>query len=240
MSDRTISVFGSGEFEPWSVEVDQAALDRATSGDGSVVVVPAASAPEGNDVFDEWARKGVAHYESMGVQSRVSALKSRADAHSGEIIAQLEGASFIYFSGGNPAYLADILRDTPMWAAIVKAVEDGMSLAGCSAGACFLGEVAPDSGSDTLNPESWAAQGLRLLPDVAFGPHWDMIDTWIPGAKEFILSNIPDGVKFVSIDENTAALGNGSSWTAFGAGQITVRQNGEESGPYRAGDTFDF
>jgi len=71
MGDRTFSVFGSGEFLPWSVEVDRYALSLATSGDGSVVVIPAASAMEGNDVFFDWARKGIAHYDSMGVESRV-------------------------------------------------------------------------------------------------------------------------------------------------------------------------
>src|SRR5436190_5820890 len=182
MIERTISVFGSGEFDPWAVEPDRAALDRASAGDGSVLILPTASAPEGTDIFDDWARKGLEHYGSMGVESRVSALKTRADAHDDSVIAQIDGASMLYFSGGNPAYLSDTLRDTPFWAAVVQAVAGGVALAGCSAGACALGEVAPDSGVSDLSTDSWSVKGLRYLEGVSFGPHWDMLETWLPGA----------------------------------------------------------
>ena len=139
MAKRIFSIFGSGEFLPWSVEVDRYAMALATAGDGSVVVIPAASAMEGDDVFADWARKGTTHYESMGVESRVSALKTRDDAFSEDHIAQLEGASMFYFSGGNPAYLADTLRGSPFWTAIVDAVDGGAVIAGCSAGASTTG-----------------------------------------------------------------------------------------------------
>lgn len=237
---KTFAVFGSGEFTPWSEEVDRYALDRATTGDGSVVIVPAASAPEGNDVFDDWARKGVAHYESMGVPARVSALKHRADAFDDDFISQLEGASMFYFSGGNPAHLADTLRDSPFWAVVVKAVDAGAAIAGCSAGACFLGEVAPNSGSDDLNPEKWATDGLRLLPGTSFGPHWDMLETWIPGIHEFIRTNTPEDIRLVTLDEDTAMVGDGETWRVFGAGKVTVSLDGTSTGPFRAGDTVSF
>ena len=41
----------------------------APAGDGSVVIIPAASAPEGHDVFDDWARKGLDHYGAMKVEA---------------------------------------------------------------------------------------------------------------------------------------------------------------------------
>jgi cyanophycinase-like exopeptidase len=238
--DRTFSVFGSGEFMPWSVEVDRYALQRASAagtGDGSVVVIPAASAPEGDDVFDSWARKGIAHYSSMEVPVRVSALKTRADAHSDDHVAQLEGASMFYFSGGNPAYLADILRDTPFWKAILDAVGSGAALAGCSAGACVMGETAPDPTRMSLSPESWAAEGLRVLPGLAFGPHWDMMETWIPGIHSFIVSNTPDGCRLVALDEDTAMVGDGKLWQVFGVGAVQVYE-AEDPAAYRAGEEF--
>ena len=45
---RTFLLMGSGEFEPWSNEIEAAALDGRT---GPVVVLPTASSTEGEDVF---------------------------------------------------------------------------------------------------------------------------------------------------------------------------------------------
>ena len=52
---KTLELMGSGEFEPWSEEVDRFSLSRADFGDGSVVILPTASAPEGDEVFNRWA-----------------------------------------------------------------------------------------------------------------------------------------------------------------------------------------
>lgn len=70
-------MMGSGEFEPWSEEVERAALDGRS---GPVAVVPTASASEGDRVFDRWAQMGLDHYASMGVEARVIPIKNREDA----------------------------------------------------------------------------------------------------------------------------------------------------------------
>lgn len=243
MTDRTIAAFGSGEFQPWSEEVDRYAISRATTGDGSVVIIPAASAPEGADVFNNWAKMGLEHYERMGVDARVSALKARADAFSDDHIAQLKGASMYYFSGGNPAYLADTLRHSPFWTAIVEQLDAGASIAGCSAGACIMGDIAPDSTTNEEMfqgkwPAHWYTSGLSILPDMMFGPHWDAIDGWIPGMTNFIRKEIPEGTTLIAIDEDTAMVGDIELFRVFGAGRVEVAPGGETSTVYHAGDTF--
>jgi cyanophycinase len=236
---RTYSLFGSGEFLPWAIDVDRAALERATAGDGSVVVLPLASAQEGEGVFGDWARRGLRHYEAMGVNVRVSALQDRSGTSDDDLIAQLEGASMYYFSGGNPAYLADTLRDTPFWQTIVEAVDSGAVLAGCSAGACFIGETAPDPTREDRSAKSWYVQGLRLLPGVSFGPHWDMLDTWQAGLTEFIASNIPSEQRLVAIDEDTAMIGDGTNWAVMGNGRVQVYAGGVRvGGPFERDAVF--
>ena len=94
----TFALMGSGEFEPWSVEMDREVLARA-NGDGRVVILPTASAKEGDEVFDDWAAKGLAHYASFGIPAEVIPLKVRDDASRPELIARLEGASVAFFSG---------------------------------------------------------------------------------------------------------------------------------------------
>ena len=52
---RTFLLMGSGEFEPWSTEIERAALEGRT---GPVAVLPTASSTDGDTVFDRWGRMG--------------------------------------------------------------------------------------------------------------------------------------------------------------------------------------
>jgi len=51
--NRWFLLLGSGEFEPWSEEAERAAVLEAAP---TVAILPTASAPEGDAVFDRWAR----------------------------------------------------------------------------------------------------------------------------------------------------------------------------------------
>jgi hypothetical protein len=62
-SGRTFLLMGSGEFEPWSDEIEAAALDGRT---GPVAVLPTASSTEGEDVFGRWGRMALEHYATAG------------------------------------------------------------------------------------------------------------------------------------------------------------------------------
>ena len=73
------SLLGSGEFQPWSEVADRWLLDRA-EGDGRVLILPTASAPEGDGVFDRWASMGLEHFASLGMTAEVVRLKVRLDA----------------------------------------------------------------------------------------------------------------------------------------------------------------
>lgn len=240
MGSRVISIFGSGEFQEWSEEVDRFALDRASAGDGSVVIIPTASAPEGEDVFLSWASLGLEHYERMEVRARVSGLKYRADAYSEDHVAVLEGASMFYFSGGNPAFLADTLRDTPFWQTIMRGVDQGVVLAGCSAGACIMGEMAPDSNRAPSEIDSLFVPGLQVMPGYTFGPHWDMLPTWAPGLQNLILGAVPEGCTLVTLDENTAIVGDGTTFQVFGSGQVGIAADGAITASHLTGETLTF
>src|SRR5207247_11167709 len=64
------ALLGSGEFEPWTAEVDRWLLER-TIGSGRVLILPTASAPEGDAVFNRWGDMGLAHYEELGIPAEV-------------------------------------------------------------------------------------------------------------------------------------------------------------------------
>jgi cyanophycinase len=218
---RSFALLGSGEFDPWTASVDRWLVGRPGVPRPRVLILPTASAAEGDDVFDMWARKGLAHYAELGIEAEVLPLKTREDAARTELSAALDEAAVVYFSGGNPAYLAATVRDTAFWSALTDALTHGLAYAGCSAGVACLGDIAPDSAREEFDEELWQP-GLRLFPGYWFGPHWDALDGFAPGLTDFIISEVPEDSTLVGIDENTALVGDGQSWDVVGVGGVHV------------------
>jgi len=212
---RTFLLLGSGEFEPWTHDVESRVLADAT-GDGSVVILPTASATEGDAVFDRWGRMGLQHYAEVGRRAEVLPLKRREDAFREELAERVEGASLVYFSGGKPQHLANVLRDTPLLDAILRVMDRGAVWAGCSAGAMVVSRSR-----DGARGSSWLF-GLGLVPHASFGVHWDRAAK-IPGLAWWMTSRLPGATWFVGIDEHTAILGDGERWEVFGRGGVDVR-----------------
>ena len=229
------ALLGSGEFAEWTHEVDRWLLDRAT-GDGRVVVVPTASSPEGDAVFDDWASRGLAHYAAAGIPVEVLPVRDRVDADDAAMVAQLGNASIIFFSGGNPAYLARTLADTALWLAVKRGLDRGMAYAGCSAGIASLGQMAPDSTVSHLDESLWQP-GLALFPNAWFGPHWNALDRYAPGLTERFAASVPEGQLLVGVDEDTAMVGDGKSWRVLGRSGVHVRESAAWS-THASGSTF--
>ena len=225
MTSLVMGLLGSGEFEPWAEAVDRWLLERARVGDGSVLILPTASAPEGDEVFDGWAEKGLAHYRRLGVEAEVLPLKTRGDAGEERFIAALERASMAFVSGGNPAYLASALNGTPFWEALKRALGRGLAYGGCSAGVAALGERSPDSSLDKLTEEFWQP-GLGLFPGMYFGPHWDALDGYVPGLRDFFVAAVPPTGRLLAVDEDTAVVGDGARWSVVGSGAAHLLQGG--------------
>jgi len=218
-----IALLGSGEFEPWAEEGERLLLSAA-NGDGSVAILPLASAPEG-ETYADWAHKGLEHFDGLGVPARVVEVKESADAFKEELVGQLERASLTFFSGGNPAYLADAVNGTRLGRALLDALERGAGLAGCSAGACLFGEAAPESVTDRVEEKLWVS-GLRLLPKVWVVPHWDALGDEV---REYFLTHIPAEGVAVGIDENTMLVRVADRWSIHGRGSVFIRADGRET-----------
>ncbi len=233
MTGPSWGLLGSGEFEPWSRAVDTWLLERA--GPGPVLILPTASSREGAEVFDRWGAKGMAHFAGAGIESEVVPIVDRADADRPQIVERLDGAAMVYFSGGNPWYLAEALRGSAFYARMLERISEGMAYAGCSAGVACLAEKTFDS--DTEDFSEVFKPGLGLFRRVLFGPHWNMLDTWIPGATDFIVASVGEGETFFGIDEDTAMVGDGDSWQVLGAGSVHVRTAGEWT-QHAGGDSF--
>jgi cyanophycinase len=232
MSDYAF--LGAGEFEDWHHDVDRRLL---AGRDGRVLVLATASAREGDEVYDGWVAKGLAHYEALGVPAHAPALRRREDADDPQIVGALEDAALVFFSGGNPAYLASVLTGSAFWDALRRRVDEGATAyAGCSAGVAALSD--PTFDSDAEDPEHIWKPGLGYFPGVLFAPHWDTVETWIPGAHAFITASAPTGGSLIAIDEDTAIVGDGATWNVMGKGRVAVYENGAWGEPIAAGASF--
>jgi cyanophycinase len=224
-----IALLGSGEFEPWAEEGERILLSLA-SGDGTVAILPLASAPEG-ETYADWAHMGLEHFDELGIPARVVEVKERGDAFKRELLGQLERASLTFFSGGNPAFLADAVTGSPLGDALRAVLDRGAALAGCSAGACLFGEAAPESVTDAIEEERWMG-GLSLLPGVWVVPHWNALGADV---REYFISHIPAGGVALGIDERTMLVRAPDRWLVYGEGSVVVRTTAGEL-RLRAGD----
>lgn len=214
---RTFLLMGSGEFEPWSEEVERAALAGRPA---SVAIVPTASATEGDAAFERWATMGLEHYARMGMDARVVPLKRRDDAEREDLVTALDGSGMVFLSGGSPRYLAHTLGGTRFWEALLASLDRGTVFAGCSAGA-MVASRRPDA-RPRLGA-AWVA-GLGLIEAGSFGAHWDKV-RFIPGMRLFLMSRARGGW-FAGLDERTAILGDGAAWAVYGRGTVQLRLDG--------------
>jgi cyanophycinase len=230
-----MALLGSGEFDPWSAPIARWLLGRSRNPDGVALVCPTASAHEGEESFSSWGGKGLEHFASLGVPAEVLPLRTRDDAHREEVVCRLDDASLVFFSGGNPARLTEAVRGTPFWSALCAALGTGLPYAGCSAGVACLTDVTYDSDADGFDG-IWQP-GIGFVRDALFGPHWDIVDTWVPGASEFIVGSVKPDQVFVGLDEDTAMVGDGRAWSVLGRQAIHVLRDGAWSA-HRDGDDF--
>lgn len=221
---RVLAFLGAGEFEPWSEAVDRWVLER-TGGDGTVLVLPTASAPEGDAVFDDWAARGLAHFAALGVPAEVVPIKGREDAERPALAERVGRASAVYVSGGNPYHLAVALRGLAFCRAMWDRLDAGLGYIGCSAGVACLTEVTYDTAADLRTAAVWKP-GLAFVRGVLFAPHWDTVERWYPGAHAFIARSVGPDRTLIAIDEDTAMVGDGRTWSVLGRSAVHLARGG--------------
>jgi cyanophycinase-like exopeptidase len=226
-----VALVGSGEYLPAMLEVEAALLAGRPP---RYVQLPTAAGREGEASVARWIALGAAQARRLGVEAVPLRVLDRQTAGDEALACQVAGAGLVYLSGGSPAHLADSLRDTPVWAAIVNEWRGGAALAGCSAGAMALTSWVPD----LLHPNGSAHPGLGVVPMLRVLPHFDRMQRWARWVAETLAARSPDGVTLVGIEEDTAMVSDGTDlrrWTVRGRQSVWVlTRHGRQR--FRVGD----
>lgn len=210
-----LALVGGGE---WSegCTFDRELLDR--SGADEVLVLATAAAYEHPRRVEESAS---AWFAGLGVPAVPLPVYARADASDPAICQRVAAARFVYLSDGSTLHLRSVVKESPLWEALVQAWRQGATIAGSSAGAMVLGDpmVDPRGGAFTL--------GLGLVHDLAVVPHWER---WTPEKARRTLQLIPPSVIAAEIQERTALVRwSDGSWEQLGAGSVNLTLDGRSA-----------
>ena len=208
-----LALIGGDEFNPGNEEQDR--MIAAAAGPGPAFVVPTAAARQQPE-------RSVAHakawFRQFDVNLEELRVLKRADANSPAIAEHARTGGLFYLVGGDPGWVAKVLRGSAVWAAMFEAWRGGAALAGSSAGSMALC-------SHTLVRAKWPnhvnrrpAEALGVVPKTAVLPHYDTFGhKWVESAQ----AAAPD-LCLLGIDEKSATVWDGARWLAAGPGAVTV------------------
>ena len=204
-----IALVGSGEYLEVMNTTDAYLLEQIGGASSArVVLLPTASGKEEHGPA-YWNGLGKHHFHALGVREvRATSIIDRASAADPAQLALLRDGNFYYFSGGDPQYVIETLRDSPAWEIIKAAHEQGAVLAGSSAGAMAISGYTIAVRQMLAGEKPAWLESLGLLPHLVVFPHFDHVANFIDQAMfQELLSTLPRHVVAVGIDENTALVG---------------------------------
>jgi cyanophycinase len=226
-----VALIGAGEFLHGMAVLDAHLLTATGRARPRVAIVPTASFPDGEAVFQRWAAMGIEHFSRLGAEVEAVLVRDQADAADRAHAQALGEADLIYFSGGKPGYLLDALEGTIAWAAARAAHDRGAVLAGCAAGAMVLTAHITDLRRRMLPwPLRWRT-ALGIVDRVTVFPHYDRIPEPVAAIMAF---QAPRGTVVLGIDEDTALVGRDGAWQVHGRSRVTIWR-GRRRERHRAG-----
>lgn len=219
-----IALVGGDEFLPNCREMDNQLIEATGYVSPKVLIVPTAAATERPELA---ARHGVQQFEALGADVSPLMVVNSDDANDEDVIADVDKAELVYLTGGNPAYLLEVLHGSLLLRKITQGLERGMILAGSSAGAMVLGE--------RMRFRQWS-DALGVVPGVAVLPHHERSSK--SRTSREVAVETSDGVTALGIDGATGCFTEGDGWRVLGVGSVTVYK-GREWNTYESGEYFE-
>jgi cyanophycinase len=229
-----VALVGAGEFLPAMDAFDLGLLAATGRTRPRVVILPTASYPDGEEVFQRWAAMGLSHFARLGAEVEPVLVRTRSDADDRAHAQAIGEADLVYVSGGHPSHLLNALTASAVGDAIVRAHGRGAVVAGCSAGAMILGDRQWEFRLRILPwPLRWRP-ALGFVAGTAVIPHYD---AWPEPVLALMALQAARSSVVLGLDEATAVVGRDGSWQVHGSSRVTVWR-GRHRERYHAGEAF--
>lgn len=187
--------------------------------DGGKLVLATVASSEPEEYFEAYTRA----FAPLGVTDLVHLyVNERADGADEGLLAKLDGAAGVFFTGGDQLRISSQIGDTPIERKVLDLHRRGAFIAGTSAGASVMSEtmlVKGPSAETYRIGEVHMAPGLGLMKDVIIDQHFAE-----RGRYGRLLGAVAHNPRLmgVGIDEDTALIVEGSAGRVIGSGAVYV------------------
>jgi cyanophycinase len=194
-------------------------IAEETAARGGKLLICTASSSEPEETFQRHADVlrglGVEQIEHLD-------LRIRAQAMEPEAAEQLEGASTVFFTGGDQLRLTATIGDSLVFRRLRELHDEGLLLAGTSSGCAAIPETMLISGGSAGAPQAediGMAPGLAFMAGIVLDSHFAE-----RGRIGRLLAAIAQNPKNlgVGVDEDTAIVVEGDSFEVIGQGAVLV------------------
>ncbi len=187
----------------------------AASGGTEVVVLSTGSAYENPGKV---LARAVEWFGGLGATVIDGGVLTRQDALLPEAVERMRSARFIYLAGTSAMHLRSVLKDSPVFDAILETHRAGAVLAGTNAGADVLCDPMVDSRGGAFTVGLGVVSNLAVIPRA---------NTWSRDKVHRTVTLAPKGVSLVAVPERTALLRSSDGlWQAAGEGEVSVYVEG--------------
>jgi cyanophycinase len=207
-TEGPLALVGGGE---WTEGCTFDADLLATAGTGEVVVLPTGSAYENPGKLMAAASDWFERHGARVVEARVLTRPDALDQATAEMV---RAARFVYLAGASAMHLRSVLKDTPVFTALLDAWRGGAVLAGTSAGADVLCDPMVDARGGAFTV------GLGVVSNLAIIPR---SNTWSHDKVHRTVELVPRGITLAAVPEATAVIrGSDGAWSVAGVGEVQV------------------
>ena len=192
---------------------------RLSGGPRARIVLMTAASEVHQEMDEEYRRA----FGEIGVEDfRALETTGRADADSAKAVGVVERATGVYFTGGDQDRLMRILHDTRLARLLHERRDDGLVIAGTSAGASMMSDMMLQEGESGSCPRAGITKlcrGMDFLTGVIVDQHFAQRGRM--GRLLAAVAERPDDLG-VGIGEDTAMIVEGNTFRALGRGVVTV------------------
>ncbi len=227
-----LALVGSGEYLPAMADVDRVLLRATGKARPRVALVPTAA---GLEEPRRWTDMGAAHFAALGAEPVAVLAVDRASCDDPRWVELIRESDLIYFSGGQPHHLVASIGGSRLWEAVAARHAQGAVLVGASAGAMFLADRCfgfPDGFAGDAPRTVTLLRGMALLDGLVILPHYDAVP---PAAIAKFRDLIPEGLRVLGIDEETALLRIAGRWSVAGKGSVRLLRDGTVEHAFASG-----